>query len=32
MTDSSASLILNVDDNEGARYAKTRILARAGLW
>lgn len=31
MTDSSASLILNVDDNEGARYAKTRILARAGF-
>jgi signal transduction histidine kinase len=25
------SLILNVDDNDGARYAKTRILTRAGL-
>jgi PAS domain S-box-containing protein len=26
----STSLILNVDDNEGARYAKTRILQNAG--
>jgi PAS domain S-box-containing protein len=26
----STSLILNVDDNEGARYAKTRILQSAG--
>jgi signal transduction histidine kinase len=25
------SLVLNVDDNDGARYAKTRILTRAGL-
>jgi PAS domain S-box-containing protein len=25
------SLILNVDDNSGARYVKTRILARAGF-
>src|SRR3569832_236005 len=25
------SLILNVDDSEGARYAKTRILTRAGF-
>ena len=24
-------LVLNVDDNDGARYAKTRILTRAGL-
>ena len=24
-------LVLNVDDNDGARYAKTRILMRAGL-
>ncbi|WP_175940673.1 response regulator [Caballeronia sp. BCC1704] len=24
-------LILNVDDNDGARYAKTRILSRAGF-
>src|SRR5215216_3489419 len=27
----SDSLILNVDDNEGARYAKSRILIRAGF-
>lgn len=26
----STNLILNVDDNEGARYAKTRILRNAG--
>lgn len=26
-----AHLILNVDDNEGARYAKTRTLTRAGF-
>ena len=25
------SLVLNVDDNDGARYEKTRILTRAGL-
>ncbi|MFP5394467.1 MAG: response regulator, partial [Gammaproteobacteria bacterium] len=25
------ALILNVDDNEGARYAKSRILGRAGF-
>jgi PAS domain S-box-containing protein len=25
------ALILNVDDNDGARYAKTRMLARAGF-
>ena len=31
MSDPRSSLILNVDDNEGARYAKTRILARAGF-
>ncbi|MDE1181720.1 MAG: response regulator [Paraburkholderia sp.] len=31
MSDASASLILNVDDNDGARYAKTRILSRAGF-
>ncbi|OLL29127.1 hybrid sensor histidine kinase/response regulator [Burkholderia sp. SRS-W-2-2016] len=31
MTDANANLILNVDDNEGARYAKTRILSRAGF-
>lgn len=30
MTDSLHHLILNVDDNEGARYAKTRIFERAG--
>ena len=24
-------LVLNVDENDGARYAKTRILTRAGL-
>jgi PAS domain S-box-containing protein len=27
----SSALILNVDDNDGARYAKTRILQRAGF-
>jgi PAS domain S-box-containing protein len=27
----STVLILNVDDNDGARYAKTRILSRAGF-
>ncbi|MES2898846.1 MAG: response regulator [Pseudomonadota bacterium] len=27
----SDSVILNVDDSEGARYAKTRILTRAGF-
>ncbi|CAB3757004.1 response regulator [Paraburkholderia solisilvae] len=26
-----ASLILNVDDNDGARYAKTRVLIHAGF-
>ncbi|CAG4890334.1 hybrid sensor histidine kinase/response regulator [Paraburkholderia gardini] len=31
MSDPRPSLILNVDDNEGARYAKTRILQRAGF-
>ncbi|WP_345815081.1 response regulator [Paraburkholderia sp. PREW-6R] len=31
MSDATANLILNVDDNEGARYAKTRILSRAGF-
>ncbi|NML30296.1 hybrid sensor histidine kinase/response regulator [Paraburkholderia antibiotica] len=31
MSDANANLILNVDDNEGARYAKTRILSRAGF-
>jgi PAS domain S-box-containing protein len=31
MSDTHSSLILNVDDNEGARYAKTRILQRAGF-
>jgi PAS domain S-box-containing protein len=30
-SDWSAVLILNVDDNDGARYAKTRILSRAGF-
>ncbi len=29
-SDWSDVLILNVDDNDGARYAKTRILSRAG--
>jgi PAS domain S-box-containing protein len=29
--DPSATLILNVDDNDGARYAKTRILQVAGF-
>jgi PAS domain S-box-containing protein len=32
MTDAPRpTLILNVDDNDGARYAKTRILIRAGF-
>lgn len=31
MSDATASLILNVDDNDGARYAKSRILSRAGF-
>ncbi|MDE1181838.1 response regulator [Paraburkholderia sp.] len=31
MMDWSRFLILNVDDNEGARYAKSRILSRAGF-
>src|SRR6478672_5842324 len=30
-TDYTDSLILNVDDSEGARYAKSRTLARAGF-
>ncbi|MEZ2351781.1 response regulator [Caballeronia sp. RCC_10] len=30
-SDWSEVLILNVDDNDGARYAKTRILSRAGF-
>ncbi|MGH7180620.1 MAG: response regulator transcription factor, partial [Nitrospiraceae bacterium] len=30
MTSSFRHTILNVDDNEGARYAKTRIFERAG--
>ena len=30
MTKSFHHIILNVDDNEGARYAKTRIFERAG--
>ncbi len=30
MTTSFHHVILNVDDNEGARYAKTRIFERAG--
>lgn len=30
-TTSTDSLILNVDDSEGARYAKTRTLTRAGF-
>jgi PAS domain S-box-containing protein len=30
-TDPAAALILNVDDNDGARYAKTRILQHAGF-
>ena len=30
MTTSFHHIILNVDDNEGARYAKTRIFERAG--
>lgn len=29
--DSANTLILNVDDNDGARYAKTRILRHAGF-
>ena len=31
MNDATATLILNVDDNDGARYAKSRILSRAGF-
>lgn len=31
MSDVTANLILNVDDNDGARYAKSRILSRAGF-
>jgi PAS domain S-box-containing protein len=31
MSDATAHLILNVDDNDGARYAKSRILSRAGF-
>ncbi|NML98003.1 hybrid sensor histidine kinase/response regulator [Paraburkholderia sp. RP-4-7] len=31
MSDATNSLILNVDDNDGARYAKSRILSRAGF-
>jgi PAS domain S-box-containing protein len=31
MSDATANLILNVDDNDGARYAKSRILSRAGF-
>ena len=31
MSDAPANLILNVDDNDGARYAKSRILSRAGF-
>ena len=31
MTAPAHTLILNVDDNDGARYAKTRMLARAGF-
>jgi CheY-like chemotaxis protein len=27
----AAPLILNVDDNDGARYAKTRVLVHAGF-
>ncbi|AET92129.1 PAS/PAC sensor hybrid histidine kinase [Burkholderia sp. YI23] len=30
-SDRNEVLILNVDDNDGARYAKTRILSRAGF-
>ncbi|RYE74183.1 MAG: hybrid sensor histidine kinase/response regulator, partial [Oxalobacteraceae bacterium] len=30
-TSTQDSLVLNVDDNDGARYAKSRILTRAGL-
>jgi len=30
MTEPQAHTILNVDDNEAGRYAKTRILQRAG--
>ncbi|MBA4143272.1 MAG: response regulator [Nitrosospira sp.] len=29
--EASKTLILNVDDNEGARYAKTRVLRKAGF-
>jgi signal transduction histidine kinase len=31
MNDAHDSLILNVDDTEAARYAKSRVLARAGF-
>jgi PAS domain S-box-containing protein len=31
MNDPTANLILNVDDNDGARYAKSKILVRAGF-
>ncbi|MFM0729773.1 response regulator [Paraburkholderia sediminicola] len=31
MSDATNTLILNVDDNDGARYAKSRILSRAGF-
>ncbi|CAM2139114.1 histidine kinase [Pararobbsia alpina] len=31
MTPESHALILNVDDNDGARYAKSRVLSRAGF-
>lgn len=29
--DMQKNLILNVDDNEGARYSKTRVLVQAGF-
>ncbi len=31
MTESVFSVILNVDDNEALRYAKTRVLKAAGF-
>ncbi|WP_322094390.1 response regulator [Paraburkholderia bannensis] len=31
MTPTTATLILNVDDNEGARYVKSRVLRHAGF-